>query len=220
MRKIEIAVIGVIFGAVPIIACFLAGWWISIPFIPEKWIPLLAFTGLFIGVGIDSIFLKEWIRTAYSMKPLVWMMMYLFYSVGMFGMFMGVPVFNVGLALPVGFFIGGWLAHLNADSTRVARTARYTALYTTGVLAFLCIASAGIALASDSTRSDLHGMFGFPITTAMLIGIIVGGGFFILVLQWWLVSRSITLVFRLFIEHAGPSTSYPSIGRNTDEKTK
>jgi len=30
----------------------------------------------------------------------------LFYSVGMFGFFMGVPVFNVILAVPAGVFVG------------------------------------------------------------------------------------------------------------------
>ena len=29
-------VIGMIIGAVPLIACFLAGWWISIPFVSES----------------------------------------------------------------------------------------------------------------------------------------------------------------------------------------
>jgi hypothetical protein len=31
MQTIETAALGVLFGAVPVIACFLGGWWISIP---------------------------------------------------------------------------------------------------------------------------------------------------------------------------------------------
>jgi hypothetical protein len=76
MKRIEILVIGILFGAVPIIICFLAGWWISIPFVPEHRIFIFALTGFLAGVLIDVIFLKSWIRHAYSMKPLVWMAVY------------------------------------------------------------------------------------------------------------------------------------------------
>ena len=46
IRKIELATLGVLFGAVPIIIGFLSGWWISIPLVPESWISKFAITGL------------------------------------------------------------------------------------------------------------------------------------------------------------------------------
>ncbi|MCX6149693.1 MAG: hypothetical protein NTX22_04115 [Ignavibacteriales bacterium] len=198
MRKIEILTIGFLLGAVPIIICFLAGWWISIPFVPESRIILFALAGSFVGVIIDILFLKMWIQTAYSMKPIVWMMIYLFYSFGMFGFFMGVPVFNVALALPAGFFIGGWLIYKGADSIRMKKAARNSAIFTTSVLAFICAASATIALVSFSTTSDLQGMFGLQITPAMIIGVILGGGIFLLILQWWLTFWSVVLAYKYF----------------------
>ena len=36
MRRFENAAIGIVFGAVTVIACFLAGWWAGIPFVPES----------------------------------------------------------------------------------------------------------------------------------------------------------------------------------------
>jgi hypothetical protein len=208
MRKIEIATIGVVFGAVPIVICFLAGWWISIPFVPESWIFLCALAGLLVGLVVDLLFLKSWVQHAYSMKPLVWMMVYLFYSIGMFGFFMGVPVFNVALALPAGFFIGGWLAHSGADFTRVKKVARHSAVFTACVLALVCIASATIALTSSSTAFDLGGMFRLPfqITPAMIIAIIAGGGIAILILQWWLTFTFVERAYKYFIARIGPST--------------
>ncbi len=199
MRKIEIVTIGFLFGAVPIISCFLAGWWISIPFVPESWIFLFVLAGFLVGVIIDISFLRKWIHTAYSMKPLVWKMIYLFYSFGMFGFFMGVPVFNVALALPAGFFIGGWLVNNSADSARMKKAARYSALFTTSVLAFICALSATIALVNSSTTSDLQGMFGLQITHVMIIGIILGGGIFILILQWWLTFWFVKLAYRYLV---------------------
>ncbi len=207
MRKIEIATIGVLFGAVPIIICFLAGWWISIPLVPESWIFLYALAGLLVGVLADVLFLKTWVRHAYSLKPMVWMIIYLFYSIGMFGFFMGVPVFNVALALPAGFFIGGWLAHSGADSTRMKKVARHSAVFTTSVLGLICVASATIALASSSTASDLQKMFNLPIqvTPAMIIGIILGGGIFILILQWWLTLKSVERAYGYFVARVSSS---------------
>ena len=105
LQKIELAIISVLFGAVPIFICFLAGWWISIPLVPESWIFLCALVGLLIGVLVDVLFLRRWVRNVYSMRPLVWMFVYLFYSIGMFGFFMGVPALSSGR----GWFITGWI---------------------------------------------------------------------------------------------------------------
>ena len=205
MQRLECALIGVLFGAIPIIICFLAGWWISITLVPESRIFLYALVGLLVGVFFDGIFLKAWIRNAYAMKPVVWMAVYLFYSIGMFGFFMGVPVFNVALALPAGFFVGGWLAHSGADYARMKKAARYSALFTTSVLSLVCVASAAIALASPSTASDLQRMLSLPVrvTRAMIIGLILGGGSFLLALQWWLTLRSVDWFYGHFSSRAG-----------------
>jgi hypothetical protein len=204
MRRIENAAIGIVFGAVPVIACFLAGWWISIPLVPESRIWQCALAGLLLGMLVDVVFLRSWVRRAYSMKPWVWQTVYLFCSVGMFGFFMGVPIFNVILALPAGVFVGRWLAHSSADSTHMQRIARQVAVFTASILGLVCIASGSIALASRSTASDLQGMLGlqFHVTPVMIVGIIVGGGTMILALDWWLTIKSVERAYRYFVTHA------------------
>jgi len=209
MQKIENAALGIIFGGVPVIVGFLAGWWISLPLVSESRIMQWALAGLLLGFLVDVIFLAGWVRSAYSMKPPVWMAVYGFYSIGLFGMFMGVPVFNVLLAVPAGVFIGRWLARTGADSIRLRKSARQTAIWTTGVLGLACIASAVIALASRSTASDLQGMLGLPftVTPVMIIGIILGGGGLILALEWWLTLQSVERAFGYFAAHAKSPSS-------------
>lgn len=204
MKKMEVAIIGILLGAVPVIACFLAGWWISLPHVPESQVFMWALAGLFTGLFVDAIFLKGWIRRAYSMNPLFWMFVYIFYSLGMFGFFMGVPIFNVLLALPAGFFIGGRLVHNGSNPINVKKTARYCAVFTTGVLAVICVPSALIALASPSTAADLKGMLSlpFPVTHGMVISIILGGGILILIFQWRLTLWSVKRGYRYFVEHS------------------
>ena len=203
MRKIETAALGIVFGAIPVIAFFLAGWWISVPLVPESRIPLCALAGLLLGILVDVIFLGSWIRHAYSMKVWVWMAIYGFYSIGMFGFFMGVPIFNVLLALPAGVFVGRWLALGGQDSALMRKTAQRVAVFTTSILGLVCIASAAFALASPSTGSDLQGMFGlpFPVTPIMIIGIIFGGGATILALEWWLSVMAVERGYGFFISH-------------------
>jgi len=185
LRRIEHAVIGVALGAVPVTSGFLAGWWLSVPLVPEARIYQFALAGLVLGVLADVLFLRGWVQRTYSLKPWVWKAAYVFYSVGMLGFFMGVPVFNVALALPAGVFVARWLVHCGADSARVRRTARETALFTTSVLGLVCLASASIALASPSTAADLQGMLRLPfrVTRAMILGLIAGGGLLILTLN-------------------------------------
>ena len=123
--------------------------------------------------------------------------------------FMGVPVFNVVLALPAGFFLGGWLVHGGAESTRMRTVARQAATFTTSVLTLLCFASATIALVNPSTGSDLEGMFSlsFQITPVMIICIILGGGISLLCLQWWLTLKSVERAYRYCEVHAHPTVS-------------
>jgi hypothetical protein len=138
------------------------------------------------------------------MRTWVWQAVYLFYSVGMFGFFMGVPVFNVILALPAGVFVGRWLAHSGADSTHMQKVARQVAVFTACILGLVCIASGSIALANSSTASDLQRMLGlqFHVTRVMIVGIILGGGTMILALDWWLTIKSVERAYWYFIAHA------------------
>jgi hypothetical protein len=126
---------------------------------------------------------------------------FLFYTIGIFGFFMGVPVFNAALAIPVGFVVGGKLASENADKPRVRRAARGAAWFTSGTLAFVCAASAFFALVSSSTASDLRGMLGlgFEVSQGMIIGLILVGGVALLVISWGLTVASVRLT-RSFLQ--------------------
>ncbi|MBN1119511.1 MAG: hypothetical protein JXJ17_00410 [Anaerolineae bacterium] len=205
MRRIETVAIGLIFGAVPVITCGLAGWWLIIPYVPERLIFVGLLAGFVTGIVIDVLFLKRWIRRAYSMRPIAWSGIYLFYSVGLFGMFMGVPIFNVGLAVPAGCFVGAYLANREAPPPEVKTAARRSSLVTTGILALICGASATVALIDPYTAGNLQGLLGLPfhVTPMMIIGLILIGGSFLLALQWWITKTSVELTYRYFVRHAG-----------------
>jgi len=209
MQRIENIMIGTVLGAVPVIACFVAGWWLCIPFVPESHIIYGALTGLLVGILIDLIFLRRWVRNAFSMKIWLWVDIYVFYSLGMFGLFMGVPIFNTILALPAGFFIGRRLVHNGSDFGSMKKAARQTAAFTTGILGLICLASASIALLSSSTASDIRGMLRLPfqVTLVMIVGIILVGGAMILALNWWLTAKVIERVYLCSTPKVLPQTA-------------
>jgi hypothetical protein len=211
-EKIENVFLGIGLGAMPVITGFLAGWWISLPLVSESHIFQWALAGLVAGFLVDVIFLRGWVQRAYSLRPWIWMAVYCFYSIGLFGMFMGVPIFNLLPALPAGVFVGRWLARGGADEGQMKKAARRTAVWTTGVLGVVCLASAALALASPSTASDLRGMLGLPfaVTPAMILGIILGGGALILALEWWLTLQTVKRTYGFFIARVKSMPSKPA----------
>jgi len=190
LRKLEAPILAFVLGAIPPITGLLAGWWGSLPWNSETWIFRCALAGLAAGLLVDAVFVKKLVQRRYALPWIVWLGIFVFYSVGMFGFFMGVPVFNVALALPAGLVVGGKLAASNCDPDRGRRIIRRACAITTAVLAVICAASATIALLSPSTASDLEGMLnlGFRVTTVHLIVLIMVGGGVLLALQWALTA--------------------------------
>ncbi len=157
-----------------------------------------AISGLALGILADIFILKKLIARAYQLGTVFWLAVLLFYSVGIFGFFMGVPVFNAALAIPAGFVVGGKLAHETVDRVRLRRASLRTCILTTALMALVCAASAFFALISPSTPSDLRGMLGlgFEVTPAMIWGLILVGGAGLLAVNWLLTGLAVRLTHR------------------------
>jgi hypothetical protein len=196
--KLERVVLVVILAPLAPLGLFLSFWWASFALLPEKWIPVGMLLGLVLGILADAFFLLKLVERAYQLGSVFWLVVLLFYSVGTFGFFMGVPVFNIFLSVPAGFVVGGRLAREPVDGAQFRRGSRQTCLLTTTIFALICAASAFIALASPSTAGDLRGMLGlgFEVTPAMIWGIILLGGAGLLVVNWILTSLTVHFTHR------------------------
>jgi hypothetical protein len=192
--KLERFGLGLLLGPIAPLIAFLGLWWSSYyASLPETWIAVSALAGVALGILADVIFLKRWINRAGQFGFKFWITLYLFYSTGVFGFFMGVPIFNVLLAIPAGFVVAAKLAAETADKQRVRRIARLTARFTTGVMVVICLASATLALSDPYTSANLEGMFrlNFEFTRGMLIALITIGGAVLLACNWWLTTVTI-----------------------------
>ena len=196
--KMERFTLGLILAPLAPLALFMGFWWLSNTLLPEKWIPYGTLFGLFLGILADAFILKKLIARAYRLGTVFWLAVLLFYSIGTFGFFMGVPIFNAALAIPVGFVVGGKLAGEKVDGVRLRRASLQTCILTTVLMVLVCAASAFFALLSPSTPSDLRGMLrlGFEVTPAMIWGLILVGGVGLLVINWLLTSLAIHFTHR------------------------
>jgi len=102
--KIESFIIGCILGAVPVMFCFVTAWFVSAVLLDEKVVPTVALSGLGVGMVIDIAFLKRWIKKAYQLSNKVLIAIYIFYSIGVLGFCMGVPILNFGLRILAGIY--------------------------------------------------------------------------------------------------------------------
>ncbi|MDO9301467.1 MAG: hypothetical protein Q7T89_08785 [Anaerolineales bacterium] len=196
--KLERIVIGLILAPLAPLALFMGGWWAAYYIIPETWIFLGAVFGFVLGLLADIFLLKKLLDHANTLSDVFWMAIFLFYSVGLFGFFMGVPIFNLALSIPAGLILAERLIAQKADETHVRVATRRAAGFTTIVMTFICAASAIFALTDPYTEANLQGMLALPfdVTRGMVIGLILIGGAGLLILNWWLTSASARFSYR------------------------
>jgi len=196
--NIEDIVFGFILAPLAPLAGLLGFWWASYALLPEKWISVCALSGLALGILADILVLKRMIAHAPQYGMVFWITVFLFYTVGIFGFFMGMPVFNAALGIPAGFIVGGKLVRKMADKSQIRSAGIRTSLFTTIILTGICATSATLALNEATLPSQLEGMLGlpFPVTWDMVWGIILVGGSGLLVINWLLTSFTVRYTCR------------------------
>lgn len=188
LGRIERLFLSIIIGLLPSLALALAGWWISIPFVKEDQIVYYALGGLLAGVMVDLLFLRPWTRKA-LIASIIWpAAVYLLYSLGVFGFFMGVPAFNLLLGLVWGYYVGMRLRSRHAEKPEIERAARQSGLFTAAVLALACLAALLIAGLDPWLEANIQGMFGLakPLGRSMILGLSAVAGLALVALEYLL----------------------------------
>ncbi|MBM3138186.1 MAG: hypothetical protein FJZ98_08370 [Chloroflexi bacterium] len=193
LDRIEKLFLTVIIGLIFPILLGLTGWWGSIPFVSEDRIVLFAMGGVLAGVMVDLLYLRQWTRKALKMSILWPGVAYLFYSVGIIGFFMGVPLFNLLLGPVWGYYMGMRLRAENAAETDVVKAAHRSALFTSAVLALARIASLVIAFLDPSLEANIQGMFRLsePMVRSMILGVSAIGGIVLVVVEYFLTRAAV-----------------------------
>jgi hypothetical protein len=116
---------------------FVAFWWgaaclrlASIIALPERLVAGAAFFGLGLGLVLDLLLLRRWVRGFYTARMLLVLAVYLFWSGVAMGLFMGLPVGAMFVGVLFGVYMGRRQFHAAASASERETVAGRVALLT------------------------------------------------------------------------------------------
>jgi hypothetical protein len=188
VTRLDKAISRLVLAPIAPIALMLAGWWGSFGLLGDS--PAIgpaALGGLAAGLVLDLTVLRRRLTSLYDLRLSGLSAVALFYSIGIYGFFMGLPVFNVAVGVAGGWAVGRRIAIHGLEPGRLRRESRRVAGIATGIIVALCVATAAMALNEPTLGAQLRGMFGLPfeVTRPMILAIIAIGGTGLPALQYW-----------------------------------
>lgn len=171
-------------GAIAPLALFLAFWWGSIPLVrAEGQIIFFALAGLAAGIVLDFTVLRRFVRSLFFLRAPALMCVGIFYSILVFGFFMGFPLFNSVVGIVFAYIAAKRCALKQLPRTAAQNSTKKFNLFFAAVLIALCTASAYLALREPDIASQIKSMIGLPFEVEMWMIwtlILVGGTLLVL----------------------------------------
>jgi hypothetical protein len=109
-------VIGLALLSVP----FLLGWWVS--YLLTFNIKIGTMAGIGAGIGLTVFLTKRIASKFYNLHTTLLMGLFLFYEIGIFGFFMGVPIFNILPGIMAGVYTGRKSVLNGEDRSAILKT--------------------------------------------------------------------------------------------------
>jgi hypothetical protein len=190
MRNFDrIASIIIISILAPVIL-MLSFWWGSIPFVEnnDQLIFYLAISGFVVGMILDVTILRRFLLKLFSLSLLPLVAIEIFYSIMVYGFFMGFPAFNSLVGILGSYIVARKCVYDHASQKEAARNVKYMLLLSTVILFAVCICSAFLALRETTICSQVRGMLNlsFEVTIEMIWGLILIGGSMLLIVQYYI----------------------------------
>jgi len=196
--KIESVILGIFFGFVPIVFCFLATMVTASIFLGKEALGPWVLWSLVPAIIIDAIFLKKWVRRAYHINNKVLAGIYLFYSVVALGLGMGLPVFNFVLGIMAGVYIARRMHFVGVDEESRKQGFKKTAVFTAVVMALMCCLITLWAIAGKMMGARVETPYlSFTFTVPIFFAVVLTGGAVLVLLQYWLTRIAAKVTIRL-----------------------
>jgi len=199
LSKIESVILGMFFGFVAPVFCFLATLVSASIFFGVKAIGPWALWSLVPGIIIDIVFLKKWVSTAYRINNKALAAIYLFYSVVALGMGMGVPILNLALGITAGIYSARRMRFAGADEERRKQYFKKTAVFCAVVMALMCCLITLWAIAGQMIGYQFETPWlSFTFTVPIFSAVVLTGGTALVLLQYWLTGKTAKVAFKLW----------------------
>lgn len=191
VRKTEIVMLWILFGTPLALICFVSGGFISVGFFDEKHVLAMALTGLAIGIILNALFLRKSVKNAYQINNKILIALYLFYSIGVLGFCMGVPILNFGVGVFAGIYTARRALRTNAEEQERNQNIKKTALFSAVVMLTMCCLTGAWALVGGMIGSRFETpVVSFTFTIPILVAIVLTGGLILSLLQYCLTSMA------------------------------
>ena len=177
----------VVLGTIAPVVLMLTGWWGVLGVLgDDPAVGLAAIGGFALGVVLDLTVLRKRLDSVFDLGLTALSVVALFYSIMIFGLFMGFPLVLLLIGFGGGHVVGRSAAIHRLTAELTVQKRRQVATIATAMLAALCVASAWIALTDPTIGLELQGMLGlsFAVTDPMIYATIVVGGAGLLAVQY------------------------------------
>ena len=193
MTKFDKFISMIIIGVLAPTILLVLFWWGSIPFVEDdSLIMCFAYVGLVTGIVLDFTLFKKHLSRLFQLPLFLLIGIALYYSLMVYGFFMGFPLFNVLVGIASVYIMAKRAVFTRQSQSERSKSIRHTFIFSAGLLFFFCVCTALLALGEPTITDEVQGMLGLPfsVTTGMIWTLILAGGAFLLLLQY-LISRSI-----------------------------
>ena len=199
LRLIEILALALFFGFLPVLLCVVAAGFVNVIFLEEKGIAYWALGGLVVGLIIDAIFVKRWVRSAYQMSNRVLAAIYIFYSIGVLGFCMGIPILEFPLGMAAGAYAARKIYHTKTGPEEFERSVKKMSIFAAAVMVIICCLMALWAIAGQMIGARFETpLVSFTFTVPVFFAVVLIGGAVLVLLQYWLTGITAKLTFKLW----------------------
>ncbi|UCC23217.1 MAG: hypothetical protein JSW23_03960 [Planctomycetota bacterium] len=200
LSRVESFIVGMVLGPVPILFCFVSAWFTSTVLLEdENTVAVIALSGAGVGLIIDFLFLKRWVRGAYQINNKVLAAIYIFYSIGVFGFCMGIPILNFPVGMMAGIYTARKMYHIKAGAEECNRSIKRTCVFTALVMVLICCLLTLWAIAGQMIGYRLETpVLSFTLTAPVFFGVVLTGGSGLVLLQYWLTYKAAKLALRFW----------------------
>ncbi len=197
LKIVESLMLYVFFGLVPVMAIFMATvLFAAIVFDKEVLGPWMLL-GMLPGVLIDVLFLKRWVKNAYQINAKIIGGLYIFYSVGALGFFMGIPIGCIFLGVLAGFYAGRKVSLAGNNQINSRGYFRRVAIFSSAVMVLICALITLWAIAGKMIGYEVEFPVSFILTAPIFWAVVFTGGAFLVLLQYWLKKKAAKVTFNL-----------------------
>lgn len=164
----------IVLGTIVPVMLFLTGWWIPYLLGVSELVPVLASIGFVLGVIADVTLLRHRLDSLYRLPVAAQAAIATFYTVMIYGFFMGLPVPVLLVSIGWGYAVVTALAAGDADPRR----ARWAARGSAALMLVACLATAWLAFREPWIAGEVRGMLGLSFTpslVSLVIASVLGG---------------------------------------------